>query len=301
MSNSIETHVDEAEQRLRDSLDDNERSIRTDIRRMEQSISTEVQQHTQTITTSITASMNQEFAIFAQSSPTHMRQIKSTVTQAQGLLSEEIHMSHQSILKEFQELKCLLQLRTISNPPQDSTNLIPEPQSLVPARRHRQKRSAASSEISNMCTCNATTTESFFHSYTRKWFQKTSEKSLVHARDCPMWYMSQKKITANINIRVWRLLVSGSVVFEGGYYSWRGWNVSPARNLRCCITVPNGTGGFAVLQSLKTTLKKPRYRRDRQAAIEQCIADWHKLFSTGKASPDDVDEDGNNILHVSVP
>ncbi|KAF2802203.1 uncharacterized protein BDZ99DRAFT_576907 [Mytilinidion resinicola] len=296
-SHSIKTHVDEAELRLSNRLSSNEHHVRTDVQQLKQSISTEVQQYTQAATSSITVNMDQGFANLAQSSSNHMQHLERTVAQAQGSLSEEFNSGQQSLVTEIRELKYFLQLKMNSNLPQDSTNVISRSQSLLPRRRHRRKRPTASSEISKLCTCNATITESFFRSRSRKWFQKTSETCLVHAKDCPLWYTSQNKVTMEVNVRFWRLLVSGFIVLDSGYYSWRRWSVGLSPNLRCHTTVPSGSGVFAILESLRKTLKRSPNKRDREAALEECLAALHKLFSTGEASPHDVDEDGTNMLH----
>jgi hypothetical protein len=62
-------------------------------------------------------------------------------------------------------------------------------------------------------------------------------------------------------------------------------------------------GAFAILTALETELNRFRGRQDwalrKESALTDCLAALHKKFARGEASPHDVDENQENILHVS--
>lgn len=301
---SIKAYIDQAEQNISGHIGTSEEVIQSNVQRLGHSVSTQVQEHTQTLADSFAANMEQNRTYLAQSASSSMQQIELTVTRAQDSLSQELNANQQSLVDEIREIKQLIRLQRNSPLSQNSANVSSGPQLPLSKRRRQRRPPAVISEISELCICNAKITTSVASSYSRKWFQKISDVCLIHDRDCPVWYTSQRKVTVGVNIQIFRFSISGSIDFSGGYYSWRNWSAAPSPNLRCRTTVTSNSGAFAILTKLNKSLYRQYRKKDRiyhpERALTKCLVSLHEAFSVGKASPHDIDEYGNNILHVSA-
>lgn len=230
-----------------------------------------------------------------------LQQLELDMTRAQDSLYQRFAVSQQSIADQLQEMRQFI--RTVHNV--SSVHDYKKIRHYLPQQQRRT--SAVEISIMDMCTCNVQKTETSFFPNWRKWFQVTKRVSLVHERKCPVWYTSRHRITAQIHFRLFSFLVSGSLDFTGGFYNWRDWSAAPSPNLRCYWTVPSDSGAFAILRDLGKTLKGPYGWRDldavkkrQQSALSECMTALQQAFSTGRASPHDVNENGYNILHVGL-
>jgi hypothetical protein len=231
-----------------------------------------------------------------------LQQLELDMTRAQDSLHQRFVVSQQSIANQLQEIRQFI--RTVDN--------VSSVHEYKKTRRHplqpQRQISAVGISIMDMCTCNVQKSERNFFPNRRKWFQVTKDVSLVHERKCAVWYTSRRKITSQIHFRLFNFLISGSLDFTGGFYNWHGWSAAPSPNLRCYWTVSSNSGAFAILRRLGKTLEKNYGLEDRDAvkrrqhlATLKCLNALQQAFSTGRASPHDVNENGFNILHVSRP
>jgi hypothetical protein len=298
-------HIDQAEQKLSDRIQSSENHFVSNIQQLEDSVSTKIHQDTLAVSSSLKSNMDLNFTFFTESTSTSMKQLEYAVTQTRETFIQDLTIGQQRVFDELQNIKQLIYQGCNSPSLPQLVDLTLSSGNRRPRYRRRYERNDVPSEISEMCTCNASITKTLIYPKPWKWFQTTSDVSLIHDRNCPIWYLSQRKVTVQVNFKLLRLFLSGSIEFKGGYYSWRNWTATPSRNLRCSVIVSSNSGAFAILNKLELFLTKSQYKPDwcsrRDYALEKCIAAMHEAFSSGKASPHDIDEHGNNILHVGSP
>lgn len=286
---------------IADRIDGSENTLLSSIQKTE----TKLQENARTVTDSLTVTMDEHFAALSKSTSSQAERIELSVANVRESLSQELQMSCQSMADDIrQQLRQQLEALSILHTSSHLVSAV-SPQELLSPRPRRRRKQQIFTEASPMCTCGAETTTTVFRPQWR-WFPRTSEVALVHDRKCPLWYVSRRKAAFEINIRVHRLLVTGGLVFSGGYYSWRDWSVAPSRSLRCCVTVPSDSGAFAILEELGKRVYKIELvdkpadpTPGLQHALELCLADLRQAFATGIASPYDVDEKGRSILQAS--
>ncbi|KAL8352238.1 hypothetical protein RB601_002514 [Gaeumannomyces tritici] len=125
------------------------------------------------------------------------------------------------------------------------------------------------------------------------WLQ--SEESVVHHRDCPLWYLSRRRRTFRVNFSAFGFAVYGPIEVENSPFYWlKQLHIDP--KLSFTSVVPFGSPAF---QMVKNFLIQPRSRYAELAddPVRQLERQLLELFQRGEASPTDVDPDGKNLLH----
>ena len=116
--------------------------------------------------------------------------------------------------------------------------------------------------------------------------------SLNHHKDCPLSnYSKSEKL---FKIRLWYCGGILAQAIEASIHLTRGaggFSISP--NLSFSCVVPSNSNAFRLFRSYDLI------RGPRPQDLDVLIESLSRLFQDGKASPRDVDEDGNSLLHVS--
>lgn len=123
------------------------------------------------------------------------------------------------------------------------------------------------------------------------WFSLSYFK---HCQDCPLFATSERKHSIGINLSYCGLIL--------------------AKAARASISITRGAGGFSISPKLTFSPVVPSNSAvfsvfdfghwdsvtDTQQKLKAFLKTLGRLFQDGKASPFDVDEDGNSILHVNM-
>ena len=132
-----------------------------------------------------------------------------------------------------------------------------------------------------------------------RWDGKIYATTLTHHSDCPLFTISE--ITEE---RGFRLSYCGAWLARAVYASVAitkgagGFSISP--NLAVRPVVPRSSRIFKLFRHSPDNLPKELVKsRDLQSTLEWTICQLVRLFEDKDASPYDVDEDGNTLLHVS--
>ncbi|KAL8382709.1 hypothetical protein RB595_006480 [Gaeumannomyces hyphopodioides] len=176
-----------------------------------------------------------------------------------------------------------------------------------PPTRERRPRLAdgvspgSAQAIERGCTCTAPVQVQV--SQPRRYFGSLwlrSEESVVHHRNCPLWYLSRRRRTFHINYSAFGFAVYGPIEVENSPFYWlKQLHIDPKLSFRS--VVPSGSPGFLLLKDIlrnhNHTLPYPNMGRrpDSAGLLERGLLE---LFQRGEASPTDVDPNGNNLLHA---
>ena len=130
------------------------------------------------------------------------------------------------------------------------------------------------------------------------WIASTFTSTLIHRTDCPLCWGSQEVRRFGLKISAPRWLLRRTI--EAAMSITRGsggFSISPM--LAFNNIVPSNTGPFKILDldplnshSCCTATLETVLRHDRQQLS--------RLYREGKASPRDIDEHGNTVLHVRL-
>lgn len=123
------------------------------------------------------------------------------------------------------------------------------------------------------------------------WFSLSSFK---HCQDCPLYATSERRHSIGINLSYCGLIL--------------------AKAAQASISITRGAGGFSISPTLTFGPVVPSSSAvfsvfdfghwdsvtDTQQRLKAFVKKSRQLFQDGKASPFDVDEDGNSLLHVNM-
>lgn len=126
-----------------------------------------------------------------------------------------------------------------------------------------------------------------------------SEESVVHHRNCPLWYLSRRRRTFHINISAFGFAVYGPIEVENSPFFWlKQLHIDPKLSFRSVVQF-DSLGFIALDQYFEDcfTLDDKSRAMDSAHSLERKLSE---LFRRGEASPTDVDPDGNTFLHVSL-
>lgn len=152
------------------------------------------------------------------------------------------------------------------------------------------------------CTCklkhNNTYTEIRPNSAWKIVFER---ECINHYRTCPMFASSASTTTAKIRIKTCGAFLAGAIgasinIIRGA----GGSSISPV--LQCARVVPQDNSAFRLVRSIYPILngREITSRSEVKAQLEINIHQLARTFRDGRASPYDVDLDGNTLLHVRV-
>ncbi|KAL8298431.1 hypothetical protein RB597_006748 [Gaeumannomyces tritici] len=147
------------------------------------------------------------------------------------------------------------------------------------------------------CTC--TTQVQVQVSQPRRYFGSLwlqSEESVVHHRDCPLWYLSRRRRTFRVNFSAFGFAVYGPIEVENSPFYWlKQLHIDP--KLSFTSVVLSDSPAFQMVNNFRTRWS---YRHVELAddPVRQLERQLSELFQRGEASPTDVDPDGNNLLHA---
>lgn len=133
-----------------------------------------------------------------------------------------------------------------------------------------------------------------------KWKLVFETKATSHHRTCPLFLISTSTATTTLRVASCGTFLAGAVeasisIIRGA----GGFSISPV--LRSAHVVPRDSPAFALIK--RHAPKESRILRSKRKLDELLDADIHEielLFRAGKASPYDVDLEGNTLLHVRV-
>ncbi len=130
-----------------------------------------------------------------------------------------------------------------------------------------------------------------------RWNTATLASTLVHRRDCPFFNDAEESKQFGLRISFSGPLLRG--VIQAAISMTRGaggFSISPI--LAFTPTVSSGTGAFKIIESIGFPDRASAV--DIQAFFTFKIQQLLRLYQEGKASPRDIDEDGNTVLHVRL-
>lgn len=154
------------------------------------------------------------------------------------------------------------------------------------------------------CSCKLKPESSFFQMASNsKWRFTFEVGSFSHHRTCPCFARSARTTVAKLRMGGCWALLAGAI--EASIAITRGaGGLSIGPNLRCAHVVPYDSPAFRLIQSIeRRTLSFDlilRHIWQLDTLLESSIYQLQHLFRAGKASPYDVDLDGNTLLHVVV-
>ena len=163
------------------------------------------------------------------------------------------------------------------------------------------------------CSCkpkhNSTYTEtssksSYFRTTSNlKWKFMFETESMSHHPTCYLFASSSSTAVAKFCVKTCGLLLSGAI--EASISITRGaggFSISPG--LRCAHVVPTNNPAFELVGRLKEVFWPYTWRKidigEVELSLKTAIQDLARLFHDGKASPYDVDLQGNTLLHVGL-
>lgn len=118
-----------------------------------------------------------------------------------------------------------------------------------------------------------------------------------HHRTCPMYFTSPSTSTARLSIRIGGVLLSGAV--EASFSIIRGaggFSISPM--LQCARVMDSTHSIFRLTDLSEREIPAVNNMADFQGFMDGTLQEIERLFREGRASPQDVDIDGNTLLHV---
>jgi hypothetical protein len=176
-------------------------------------------------------------------------------------------------------------------------------------RPMRHPKPQVNSRHSTSCTCRANSTQFIGNPWRRSIFNTVRDIYYVHERHCPAWYTSWGQRTVQVNIGIGPLRRTGLVELNYSPYNWWWQTFGISSNLKFRATVSYNALPFSSLVEVDRDflheLDNGRYRNLYQmiAAYERRLEMWlnnlENAYRNGKASPYDISQKGENILHVS--
>ena len=158
----------------------------------------------------------------------------------------------------------------------------------------KPKHSSTYTEILSKSSYSATTS-------TPNWKFMFETESLSHHPDCHLFVRSCSTTVARFCMKRCGAFLSGAI--EASISITRGaggFSISPG--LRCARVVPANNPAFELVHRLQDSLD-PIFTTnigEIKLSLETGIHDLARLFRDGKASPYDVDLQGNTLLHVRL-
>lgn len=156
---------------------------------------------------------------------------------------------------------------------------------------------------STRCSCRPST-YSFklngapgFQKCRQDWGAMLNTSSVNHRKECPLSGYSKSENL--LKIRLWycgRILAQ---VVEASIHLTRGaggFSISPNLSFRC--VVPSDSVAFKLVKEM---MGQFHCHGEQQQILDDGIEALTRLFQGGKASPRDVDVNGNSLLHVNCP
>lgn len=156
------------------------------------------------------------------------------------------------------------------------------------------------------CTCRALTKyrplgklKSYRYqkdSAARQWNAATFASTLVHRRDCPLFEEAEETKQFGFRVSYSGPLLAGTI--QAAMSMTRGsggFSISPM--LAYNPTVSSDAAAFKILD-IRFGYWTPA--ADMQATFTFRKQELSRLYLEGKASPRDMDEEGNSVLHVSL-
>ena len=117
-----------------------------------------------------------------------------------------------------------------------------------------------------------------------------------HRRNCPLFGQDEEAKRAGIWVSYSGPLVRGAI--EAAISITRGsGGLSITPTLAFIPTVPSNSAAF---EALNINIYRVSTAAEMQAVLLSGRHELLRLYQEGKASPRDLDEDGNTVLHVSV-
>jgi hypothetical protein len=147
------------------------------------------------------------------------------------------------------------------------------------------------------CTCRPSTyfVSAGLQYLGRRWSAMLNTSAMTHAKDCALFYNSESESSFNLKVmycgRLIGQAVTASVYLRRGA---GGFSISPS--LSCIRVVSSDSPAFKVLASF---LSKWYYSPLSSPTLESLNRALVELFQDGHASAHDVNEKGQNLLHVS--
>ena len=182
-------------------------------------------------------------------------------------------------------------------------------QSVIQEERQTQsKHTQAPTRSSQRCTCRAffkykpyspsRSYRSGDNSTPSLWNATTFSSRLVHRQDCLLFNNAQETKKLGLRVSFSGTLLQGAI--EAALSMTRGYggfSISPVLSFN--IVVPSDTGPFKILGFCFNN--GTFSAADMRATFEFKIRELVQLYQDRKASPGDIDENGNTIMHVSLP
>lgn len=131
------------------------------------------------------------------------------------------------------------------------------------------------------------------------WNVVTFSSSLIHHRDCVLSRESQETKQFGLRIAFGGPLLRGAIHAAMSMTRGSGgFSLSPALTFN--YVVPSNTGQFKLLNSSLGYALRWAPAADVRTAFEFRRRELLRLYQEGKASPSDVDENGETVMHVSL-
>lgn len=174
---------------------------------------------------------------------------------------------------------------------------------------YRVRYQRASRQRLQSCTCRALRTAKSYglqdpygagNTSRLRWNVTTSLNSLTHHKDCVCFQNCQNSTEIGLRVAFSGFFLHGAIQAAMSMtHGSGGFSISPA--LMFNYVVSSDTGPFLLFNTPLVDIVSPDVTSvDIRIALEVRKRKLVQLFHQGKASPRDVDENGNTVMHVSL-
>ncbi len=175
-------------------------------------------------------------------------------------------------------------------------------------QRLQSRQRKAHSRSFQRCTCRTLTKYKPYRgpkslrtegSASARWNAATVASTLVHRRNCPLFNDAEETKQFGLRFSFSGPLLRG--VIQAAISMTRGaggFSISPM--LAFNPIVSSGTGAFKIMDIIRYSFQNIPPLVDMQATFTSQKQQLLRLYQEGKASPRDIDEDGNTVLHVRL-
>ncbi|KLU81845.1 hypothetical protein MAPG_00926 [Magnaporthiopsis poae ATCC 64411] len=151
--------------------------------------------------------------------------------------------------------------------------------------------------VAQGCTCSApalaqvSQPRRYFGSLWLRW-----EESVVHHRKCPLWYLSRRRRTFQVNISAFGFAVYGPIEVENSPFFWlKQLHIDPKLSFRS--VVQSNSLVFRLIDGYFDGYFWSIPAGGWLDHAHRLESELSELFRNGEASPTDVDPDGNTLIH----
>lgn len=285
------------ENHLSEKIDSSAISITTGAKQsavaLSQSLAAEISRilptHAASVTHSITGEVDSARSSIEASVSNSTLEILSAIN-AQAQVAEQMSMTLASLVRGDSDVKTPYCLTAETS---DADPLVPFPVRTKTKPGNRGKHLARRVFADCICGPNAGCMTSTTSTGSSRWIFSNQTQSLVHKRDCPLWYQSQ--VARRYGFRfalLQRLGVFGSVSIDASpYRSVFRWGISQSLTFKPIVS--KDSAAFKVITHY--------FKWYDEFDPGNCVRDLMAVFRSGRGSPTDTLLDGTTLIQVISP